>query len=196
MDRKEISKIVFRPNFFEIGLFGLSGAIHHWNRIILIKWRREGASERLAPCGQQSYVEFTYTGGTKSNTESFAELAWKRHDNEALSALLTFCKGNPAVDSPIKGSVMQSFGVYFVVSLPKLVKISRVARNFRCHYSCDVTAVSNWLHGRNKKHHKKILYALQTFVLQDLIARRFQRRFVPGLNQACLADCSIPALDN
>ena len=48
---------------------------------------------------------------------------------ETLSELLAFCEGN--ADSPHKGPVMQSFDVFFVVSLNKVLERSRVADDFR-----------------------------------------------------------------
>ena len=51
MDRKEISKIVFRPNFFEIGLFRLQWSQlnnrHHWSHDCLIVKVRSHSAQNM-----------------------------------------------------------------------------------------------------------------------------------------------------
>ena len=62
-------------------------------------------------------LETVLAWGTKSPN---AHTSWHK-DMVKLSTLLALCVGNPPVDSPHKGTVMQQFDVYLVGSLNKLL---------------------------------------------------------------------------
>ena len=64
---------------------------------------------------------------------------------KTLAALLALCEGNPPINSgfPPKGLVMQSFDVFFDVSLNTLLNKWSSGQWFEMHQcSCDVTIIT------------------------------------------------------
>ena len=85
MDRKEISKIVFRPNFFEIGLFGQE---RRQTGIICFPWRQRSWS-----CGVFNFkVEFQmHTILSNANGEFYTTMIYP-----CFSRSVCFPMGSPA----------------------------------------------------------------------------------------------------
>ena len=70
-------------------------------------------------------------------------VSWWCHSMEMLFALLALCEGNPPLDSPHKGPVMQSSGVFFDVSLNKLLNIQLSYQWFEISWcSCGKTVIN------------------------------------------------------
>ena len=105
MDRKEISKIVFWPDFFEIDrLFGLNWHTH-------LGQSEMNKHTQLEPI----FLKFFFF------SNSFVDVAWIIHDMEMFSALLALYKGNPPPGySPHKIPEIRSLKDSFVVRLNEL----------------------------------------------------------------------------